>query len=221
MARTIGSLENEAFKAENKTAYIERILGRLGNGEDWEYRGECLDAGKSPAYCVCGHPIRWQFVIHRTNNGTDTAIVGSECVQHFMFLNPKLYNSLATAVEELRAKIAEEKKKIKEALIEEETSILKEEYSSVYSEVNDFMDNLDKKWEGIHWWGYDDYAARSLASNFLSKNPLECNKIYKHKSGIKNYYKNAIKNGKKFLEWGNKVLSTPVPPSMEAKRRNF
>lgn len=117
------SLETTEATTLNRLAIAEKFMFALGNVKEWEYTGECNDAGpRSMAQCICGHHIRFIFTLHNTRTGA-TAHVGSECINHFQEYSPELYATLCKALEELRARIKAEKKAQKEA---EEAAALSE-----------------------------------------------------------------------------------------------
>ncbi len=108
-------VRQEAANA-NKLAIIEKFMARLGDARQWEYDGVVLDGGKgSRAECVCGHPIRWIFVIQKIGNPSQTANVGSECINHFAEYNPDLYQRLLAGQVDLAERIKAEKKALREA----------------------------------------------------------------------------------------------------------
>src|SRR5665647_2130021 len=94
--------DERAARAAGTAAYHRTLAAVLGNGADWEYRGECLDNGRSVGKCSCGHPgIRYEFLL-RHKNGSRTAIVGSTCIAHFHGISEELADRIQADAERLQ-----------------------------------------------------------------------------------------------------------------------
>ena len=129
MAKT-EELESKLLSTQVQFAYIAPFIEQLGDPRQYEYRGECNDLGHVSGHCICGHPIRFEFLIHHKTDSTKCAILGSECIGHFETINPKLYNDLVAAVERLEKDIAEAKKKAKELIQDKEIEELRAVYDT-------------------------------------------------------------------------------------------
>jgi len=81
--------------------YVQRLAGVLGNGQDWEYRGECIDLEHCTGKCSCGHHgLRFLFTIHHKKDGR-SAIVGSTCVETYPGISQRLADQLTAEVARL------------------------------------------------------------------------------------------------------------------------
>lgn len=135
MATMIEKMEKEEIKKEMELSYRKAFIEKLGNPAEWRYEGVCVDGGKSGEHCICGHPIRWCFVI---TNGTRTEIVGSECVNHFKSINVECYEALVKGVEDLKARLAAAKKAAKDAEKDAEIERLKAIYLPMYEKIKSY-----------------------------------------------------------------------------------
>lgn len=151
------NLEHEDIKVTTKLSRVERFIQALGDARDWEFTGDVYDAGpKSFEQCVCGHPIRWVFVIQSTKTGI-TAKVGSECINHFQDYNPGLFSILTQAHENLLAKIKAEKKAQKEAAEKAAQQEVHQEWEARRTQaaemVKRYRNNTGKQWvpESLYW----------------------------------------------------------------------
>lgn len=72
---------------EEKNLRFNQILfdGLLGRPQDFEYRGQCIDLEKPIGKCTCGHPIRFQYIVHDKVT-KEMRILGSECINNYPFL---------------------------------------------------------------------------------------------------------------------------------------
>jgi viroplasmin and RNaseH domain-containing protein len=111
--------------------FIDRFVTALGDTRDYVYTGIINERQCADGACVCGHPIRYEFVIKNQNTGV-TATIGSECIKHFKDYNPDMYDDLTSAADGFREKKRKEKddallpeRKALEKTIEEYTETLK------------------------------------------------------------------------------------------------
>lgn len=160
---------------ENKAVFVARFVEKLGKVEEYDHTGDCLDAGRdSREKCVCGHPIRYCYIIKNRITGKQ-AQVGSECINHFQDYNVELYNSLIATV----ARLDEEEKKAKELLLDTEISSVQKAY-------------LEKRESVFAWYrekfpGYcPDYNLwYTLHRNGFCSKP---SKVYKSKKTLLNWF---------------------------------
>jgi hypothetical protein len=108
-------LQGRLLDQEDRQAYNARLLSALGDGRQWEYRGECNDLRKPVGKCSCGHQIRFEYIIHHRTDQDRTAVVGSDCVGYFAQVTPETFAALSEAVEATKARLAEAKRAAEEA----------------------------------------------------------------------------------------------------------
>lgn len=171
--------------ATNKAEFIKTFIDKLGNVDNWNHSGIVIDNGKgSSAKCVCGHRIRFLFILEGPEG--KTAQVGSECINHFKDYNETLYNSLISTV----ARIKEEEKKAKELLLLEEVKAVKDTYEEKVKKV---------------WNWYKDLYGNRYCSNyyiwsFVNKTlAIRPNKVYKSVKVLLNWYKKNEVSLNKFV----------------------
>lgn len=123
----IESAQSGLSKNIGKMIHLGALAAALGDGRDWEYRGEVIDHGPpsgivfNPAQCACGHQIRYGYIVHhKTDNRT--AQLGSSCINHFETVAPGTFEALKAAVERTERKIADAKKKARE--VQQDAEIL-------------------------------------------------------------------------------------------------
>ena len=86
----ISAETNKRWKLEATEGHYKALLAKLGNGADWEYRGECTEDPRCGGRCSCGHiGLRYLFTIRHKETGRP-AIVGSTCIGHFRSVNEKM-----------------------------------------------------------------------------------------------------------------------------------
>lgn len=82
--------------------YARRLAAVLGNGDEWEYRGECMVLDRPTGRCACGHEgLRYLFRLHHKSGRT--CIVGSTCVGTYRGISPALVSRLTAEVARLEA----------------------------------------------------------------------------------------------------------------------
>ena len=164
MNGSIEQNEKHLYQVESQEIHARKLLEALApDPREWTYNGEVEDAEGPVAECACGHRIRWCFIIHRERDGR-VAQVGSVCVNHFAVIAPELCVSLTAAVEKLKADIAADKKKAKEAremekVVEAEDKFLVAIERAV-EKYNSYRENgmkaPRKLWDAVesHWYRY-------------------------------------------------------------------
>lgn len=111
----IDQLERKADKTQDNLNYNNALLLALGNPQDWDYTGVVVDSGKnSTSKCACGHHIRYQFIVEHNVTGEKKS-VGSTCVVTIKHLNPKMVDSIESAMDEIKKKISQRKSATKKA----------------------------------------------------------------------------------------------------------
>jgi hypothetical protein len=78
------------------------FIAKLGNVAEWDYEGECFDLGPRGGKCVCGHFIRYAYIIHHKGDNK-TEQIGSTCIDFFKEYSPELYASLALTRKQRRS----------------------------------------------------------------------------------------------------------------------
>jgi len=137
----IASLEGKINSVEKKLWHEANFIQVLGDPSKWEYTGEVVDCLRG-AYCICGHAIRYRFLI--SYNGRIEG-VGSECINHFQNINPEMFESLKLADEKLKKEIAEAKKKAHELELNTKIVPLKEEYDALLKVIRTRVVQLRKE----------------------------------------------------------------------------
>jgi hypothetical protein len=96
----------------DRNRYAERLARVLGDGAQWEYRGECTDLQRPCGRCACGHEgLRYLFTLHHKLTER-TVIVGSVCVETYHGISGQVVAALAAEVDRLqRAELARHKAK--------------------------------------------------------------------------------------------------------------
>ena len=124
---TIEKLKN--IRSKGKSAHYNRLLKGLDN-EPYNYfwTGTVIDLAHPVGSCVCGHAIRYEFVLEHKLTGKIVK-VGSVCVETFQVFDKAttdgILNKMKEIKAELRAKKAEAKKLIQKKEIRKLLSIRK------------------------------------------------------------------------------------------------
>jgi len=130
----VSALKSQIDKKANTLHHASALIAALKNPSEWEYTGECLDAGvNSSESCACGHPIRYCFVIKHPIYGINQ--VGSTCIEHFKAINPALYESLQNADQALRDQLAEARRQAKAVQNADKIKVAKAAYLEVWLEA--------------------------------------------------------------------------------------
>lgn len=172
-------------KVDKKAAFIGIFIAKLGDPTQFDHTGEVIDLVKPVGKCVCGHPIRYEYIIKNRYNGK-IAKVGSECINNFQDYSPALYASLMKTVERLK----EEERKAKELEMNEKVQKVKAELSEKL--------NLAIRWYkakyGNHYAPYEIWYPMHREFSF---NP---NKTYKTMKPLLNWYEKNLKKVSAFVE---------------------
>jgi len=116
-------------RKDGQAAYLERLMAKLGDGRDWEYRGECGEDGQCGGVCSCGHTgLRWLFQIHHRTTGA-RAIVGSTCISHFELANPELVGAIRADADRLMAEARDRERAAAELTRQNKVQVLLAEWN--------------------------------------------------------------------------------------------
>lgn len=173
-------------KLENKASFIKTFIDKLGDVSEWEHNGVVIDAGKgSKEKCVCGHRIRYLFIIEK---GDKTTYVGSECINHFKDYNINLYNSLNASIQ----RIKEEEKQQIENMKKKEIEEIKNPYEEMVKIVYNWYRTKYPGWcSNYHVW------------KFVSELYIKPKKNYKNIGSLLSWYKKNMKNVSEFVTVNN------------------
>ena len=122
---------------ESRFSYVDSFIKELGNPKDWRYTGIVNDLGNPVGNCICGHPIRYEFII---TDGKKEKAIGSTCINYFSSIDTELYASLKDAYEAWLEKKKADLKAIKEAQEAEEVAKIKGEFDSLYEDWSKVVD---------------------------------------------------------------------------------
>jgi len=188
MATVIERTEQQIERGADRARYLASLIAELGNPSEWEYTGVVNDRGQQDGKCACGHPIRYEFCIEHPDGRE--AVVGSTCVEHFEQVNPTLFAALTNAVEELKTKLAADKKAAKEAQQDEEIARLKEEREKLAATLKArFVEEEKMRTRG--WVSEDTYYGYCAAR----RQPKE----YKRKCDYLRWYRESIETLKRYV----------------------
>lgn len=91
----------ELERKSHRANYVRKLAAVLGSGQNWEYRGECIDLERCTGRCACGHEgLRFLFTIHHKHNG-QRVVVGSTCIATYPGISPALADRLEQECERL------------------------------------------------------------------------------------------------------------------------
>lgn len=114
----------------DQSHYAARLALVLGNGADWDYRGECFDLRWPTGNCACGHRgLRFLFTLHHKRESR-TAIVGSSCIETYADISPALVKRLQADAERLAALAADREERARIAAQSSEVQALMRQWSA-------------------------------------------------------------------------------------------
>jgi len=148
---TIATMESKTTTNSAKLWRMEAFIKALGDPSKWSYTGQVNDLTRPIGKCICGHAIRFEFVIE---NDGQIEKVGSECINNFMTINPTLYKSLKDADKALKEQIKEAKKLAKELELNEKIQPVKAEYDLLRTSIKKYVYNMRIQ---RRWADYDAY----------------------------------------------------------------
>lgn len=150
----LGADLSEVEEVEDRLAnlaHVQRLAEAMApDPKEWEYRGDCSDAGAPVARCTCGHPIRYVFTIHRKLSRKklpNSLPIGSVCIETSVpYLMQhgaeQLAAGLSAALEAHKKAIEEAKRKEREAANSERVVALTAEYTKLEAWVVTERDRL-------------------------------------------------------------------------------
>lgn len=184
-----------AARAAGRASYHRALAAVLGDGANWEYRGECLDNGRPVSKCSCGHPgIRHEFLL-RHKGGQRTAIVGSTCINHWQGISQELADRIQADADRLQRE-ADERLKAAKRLVQEKTVAAKlDELHRLAWELDERLAALCKTWEFRNrsrslkyaaWLRYRGAEYRLLARDGRADHPcIRMPKYKQHAAAVK------------------------------------
>lgn len=124
--------QRNADNQDRRTAFAQRLAAALGNGAEWEYRGELAEDTTCSGKCACGHEgLRFLFTIHHAATPGRSLVVGSSCVETFPGVNAAMVAAMVADLEALRAKAREAAKRAKAATGAAEVAAMVARYSDL------------------------------------------------------------------------------------------
>lgn len=134
---------------------VRAFIDKLGDASKYDYTGVVNDLGAPKGRCVCGHPIRYEYLI---SDGTRTEAVGSECIDHFKAYNPRMYEKLKKAHENRLAKKREDEKKARRAQQEKEVAKLQKQYRAYKQEIREAFNGFAEmpRIDYEAWWQWNN-----------------------------------------------------------------
>lgn len=137
-AQTMNSTEPMTFTLEfkrdgaktgNAARHARQLADALGNGAEWEYRGECCERPQADGVCACGQTgIKYEFYIYHPTRGRK--IVGSSCILSYRGITPELAERLEADLSRLLAEGRERERKAREAARADEVQDLMRQWSA-------------------------------------------------------------------------------------------
>jgi hypothetical protein len=141
------SEENAARSKSGHAAYAARLAVALGNGAEWEYRGECYELQRATGKCACGHcGLKYLFKLHHPRRGC--VEVGSSCIVSYHGITPELAARLQADVERLMAAARERERLARLAAQNAEVQRLLLEWSAAEYAT----DQAAADWHNAHQW---------------------------------------------------------------------
>jgi len=185
----------------NSVEFIARFIEKLGDVKDWDHNGIVNDLGFPKGYCVCGHPIQFEYELINKINGKK-AVVGSDCINNFKEYSPELFASLMATIE----RVKKEEKEAKLLLESAELETLKTKYNSLSDTlVSYYHEQRSKK----VWVSHDVYTMVSLVEKDIpAKKTLR---------GYISYLTKKIAEIEKVLEVNN-IIPMDVNAFVEASK---
>lgn len=172
------------------------FIETLGNPLEWDFTGDINDLGMPVGQCICGHNIRYEYVI---SNGSRFHTVGSTCIDHFKEANPSLYETLLQAKKDYEQKKKDLIKAEKEAMQNKEIIKLKEDLAVLMEDIHE----IEREYNAAEEWIPSDiyYIIRQIKSPIKKYKKLGSYiKKYQEKINyINRFYSSGIyKNLKRF-----------------------
>ena len=132
---------------DNGAGYARRLSAVLGNGAEWEYRGECMELQHATGKCACGHcGLKYLFTIRHPDGRA--CEVGSSCIVSYPGVSPALADRLEADIARLEAERRERERKAREAAKREDVQRLLREWS----EAEYAIDQAVADWHDRNGW---------------------------------------------------------------------
>lgn len=194
MATTIEKEERDIQNTTARLYHVQALIDALGNPSEWEYKGEMVDHDKNRTKCSCGHPIRYEFILHHANGRT--APIGSTCVDHYAVIRPEDAAAMQETLKKHMEKLAASKKEAKKLLQDAEIQDLVEEAGALKKEI----------WAMFASWGegYLEYSKWNLKRSYLHHRDL---KPYKQHKALKEALLYQIERFGVILKEGRKNIA--------------
>lgn len=134
-----------ALKASRRDTYL-RLAETLGDGAQWEYRGECADLGSPRGTCTCGHAgIRYEFTLHHADGRS--AVVGSSCIETYQGVSTATAAAILADLEKLKAAGRERIRQAKEAAKAAAVQALLAEWSGLEYDADAVVLAYARRWD--------------------------------------------------------------------------
>lgn len=171
---------------EKNMYHVKAFIEKLGDVSKWEFTGEIVDLKQAVGSCICGHQIRYEYLI---TDGTRKEAVGSECINHFKTYNERLYNVLTEAHENWKKERAKLRKQAIEAQKSKELDILKAKYTELKRTIIEKAEGYFNSNTRLPYTFYKIHQA--VNSSF---------KEYKRTASYIKAYKDSITSIEKFMD---------------------
>lgn len=169
----------------HNVAIVAEFIRKLGDPSKFDYTGRVVDNKYVTGQCVCGHAIRYEYII---TDGTREVSVGSECINHFKQYNPDLFERLRKAHEDRLKKQKEDEKRAKELKESKEVKKLKDRYDGLKDKAREIIDRYPE----FPWLPYELYSSWRF---YLRQYP----KDYKRQSSFIRWYKERMDGLEEFV----------------------
>lgn len=138
---------NTGQRTMRRSSYASTLAAVLGNGAEWEYRGECFELPFPTGKCACGQVgLRFEFRIHHADGRS--VIVGSSCIETYPEINPDMAARIRADVDRLLSQKAERERAAREAGRSRQIQQLMAEWS----EAEYATDLAAHAWRQSHPW---------------------------------------------------------------------
>jgi len=131
---------NQAYvnKANRTLTQMEKLIEALQpNPQEWIYSGECNDLGAPTGECVCGHEIRFEFVVERKG---ERKILGSVCIENYAQVSPAMAEWMREDLKRMMDKIRADKKAAEMLAAQEKIQAVRQKYLDAIAEMNCLVD---------------------------------------------------------------------------------
>ena len=138
MTTAIAKKQSFVNKTNRALTQMEKLIeGLAPNPAEWVYNGECKDLGATIGNCVCGHEIRYEFIVER--NG-EKRILGSVCIENYAFFSPAMADYMRQDLERMLEKIAEDKRIAEMQKNRAEIDAARSNYEKLIAELKELVE---------------------------------------------------------------------------------